>query len=969
MMLNAWIPRARQLSGTVAAFAVAAPISGCAVGPGFRRPAPPALLDYARPSRGAQTTSVEIAGGEAQWFLYDQQLSQQWWTVCESPALNARIDKALSASPTLVAAEAAPRQACALVLAQQGAFFPTVAASFSPSRQKASATLSPPLSTNELTYNLYITPGTLSFTPDVFGGNRRQVESLRGLADAQRVQLEAVYVTLTSNPASAAIQEASVRAQTAASHEIIDVSMRSLALVRRQFGAVARLDVAAQKAALAQVQQALPPLQKQLEQTRNLLTALSGRFPSGEPEETFEVAVLRLPQDVPVGLPSTLIERRPDVRAAEAQLHAASAQIGIALASRFPQFTMTGAAGGTGLNFSISAAIGFVSLLEISVMNGILMLTYYHEVMQRGGMSSIDGMFHTASPHMRPVLMTSLSARIGLVPAAISTGIGSLLIRSSHVARARAGAVRRHLAAGGGTDGTPPIRMMPLNGFIGRARWLSGAMIAFAAVALMSGCAVGPNFRRPTALGVLNYARPSLAEKTASSGVAGGEEQRFVHEQQLSYQWWTLFGSARLNALIEKALNASPTLIAAQAALRQARELVYAQIGAFYPSVATSFSPSRQKASATLSPPLSTNELTYNLFTTQGTLSFTPDVFGGNRRQVESLIGSAEAQRFQLDAAHLTLTSSLASAAIQEALLRAQTAATQEVIDISARSLALFRRQFELGAVARLDVAAQEAALAQVQQMLPPLQKQLEQTRNLLAVLSGRFPSDEAEETFELTALQLPQDLPVGLPSTLVERRLDVRVAEAQFHAASAQIGVALASRLPQFTVTAAYGGTSTVFTQMFANGNPFWSVVGNVAQTLFDGGTLLHRQRAAEAAFEQAAAQYRSVVLSAFQNVADALHALQADAETLKAAVAAEQATKVSLDLTLTAQQLGAVNYLAVLSAQQAYRQALLTRVQAQAARLSDTVALFQALGGGWWNRPDREAALATERPSGRKE
>src|SRR5262249_6555072 len=331
-----------------------------------------------------------------------------------------------------------------------------------------------------------------------------------------------------------------------------------------------------------------------------------------------------------------------------------------------------------------------------------------------------------------------------------------------------------------------------------------------------------------------------------------------------------------------------------------------------------------------------------------------PDVFGGNRRQVEALLGAADAQRFQLEAANLTLTANLASAAIQEASLRAQIAATREIIAISTRSLELTRRRYELGDVAQLDVAAQEAALAQAQQPLPPLQKQLEQTRNLLAALAGRFPSEASGETFELAALRLPQDLPRGLPATLVEYRPDVRVAEAQLHAASAQIGVAMANRLPQFTITAAYGGSSTAFTQMFANGNPFWIVVGNAVQTLFDAGTLRHRQRAAEAAFAQAAAQYHSTVISAFQNVADALYALQSDAEALQAAVAAEQATKKSLDMTLAAQQLGAVTYLQVITAQQAYRQALLTRVQAQAARLSDVVMLFQALGGGWWNRPD---------------
>ena len=503
---------------------------------------------------------------------------------------------------------------------------------------------------------------------------------------------------------------------------------------------------------------------------------------------------------------------------------------------------------------------------------------------------------------------------------------------------------------------------MTRNGLMHRAMQF---LAPLGAAAFASGCAVGPDFHRPAAPALTDYTRPSLAATTASANVVGGEEQRFVREQHISQRWWTLFASPSLNALIDKALNASPTLAAAQAALRHAIELVYAQQGAFYPTVQASFSPSRQKASATLSPPLSTDQLTYNLYTTQGTVTFIPDVFGGNRRQVESLRGLADAQGFQVQVAYVTLTSSLTVAAIQEASLRAQIVATLEIIDISTRSLALVRRQFELGAVARLDVAAQEAALAQLQQTLPPLQKQLEQTRNLLAALSGRFPSDEPEERFELAALHLPQDLPVGLPSTLVERRADVRATEAQLHAASAQIGVALANRLPQFTIAGAYGGTSTAFTQMFANGNPFWSVAGNIAHTLFDGGTLLHQQRAAEAAFEQAAAQYRSTVLGAFQNVADALHALQADAEALKAAAAAEEATKVTLDLTLTAQRLGAVNYLALLSAQQAYQQALLTRVQAQATRLADTVALFQALGGGWWNRADRDDARATARPS----
>lgn len=499
-------------------------------------------------------------------------------------------------------------------------------------------------------------------------------------------------------------------------------------------------------------------------------------------------------------------------------------------------------------------------------------------------------------------------------------------------------------------------------------RRLSGAGAAFLTVVLVSGCAVGPSFRRPAAPALSSYTRTPISEKTTSADIAGGEEQRLAPGHDLPADWWTLFGSPSLNALIVKALGASPTLTAVEASVRQARELYFAGQGAFYPTVQASYSPSRQKASATLSPPLSTPDLSFDLHTTQGTLSYALDVLGGTRRQVESLRATAEGQQFLLEAAYLTLTSSLVSAAIQEALSRAQITATNEIVDISARSLALFRRQFELGAVTRLDVAAQEAALAQVQQTLPPLQKQLDQIRNLMAALAGRFPSDEPEETFELASLRLPHDLPVSLPSTLVARRLDVRAAEAQLHAASAQIGVALAARLPQFAITATAGGTSTVFTQMFASGNPYWAVAATVAQTLFDGGTRLHQQRAAEAAYEQSAAQYRATVIGAFQNVADALHALVADAETLKAAVAAEQATKTTLDITTEAQRLGAANYLAVLSAQQAYRQALLTRVQAQAARLSDTVVLFQALGGGWWHGARVDNAGTSAEPSERK-
>ena len=224
-----------------------------------------------------------------------------------------------------------------------------------------------------------------------------------------------------------------------------------------------------------------------------------------------------------------------------------------------------------------------------------------------------------------------------------------------------------------------------------------------------------------------------------------------------------------------------------------------------------------------------------------------------------------------------------------------------------------------------------------------------------MTALVGRLPSQEPAEKFDLASLQLPQDLPVSLPSKLVEQRPDIQSAEAQLHAASASIGVAVAAQLPQFTLSGNAGTTANQISQLFITpGTAFWTVAGNVAQTVFDAGTLLHKKRAADAAFDEATAMYRSTVITAFQNVADALQAVQSDAETLKAAVAAERAAFKSLEIARRQLQLGAIGYLGLLTAENTYQTALLALVQAQAARSADTAVLFQALGGGWWNRED---------------
>ena len=261
-----------------------------------------------------------------------------------------------------------------------------------------------------------------------------------------------------------------------------------------------------------------------------------------------------------------------------------------------------------------------------------------------------------------------------------------------------------------------------------------------------------------------------------------------------------------------------------------------------------------------------------------------------------------------------------------------------------------------------------EMALAQAQALLPPLTRQLEQTRDLIRVLAGNAPDQDVPETFTLAALHLPEHLPLSLPSRLIEQRPDVLAAEAQVRSASAQVGVAVANRLPQFNLTAALGGQATKITELFGNSGTFWSVIGNASQPLFDAGTLRHRQNAAEQALAQAAAQYRSTVLTAFQNVADTLHALYADADALKSALAVERAAGVTLRLTQEQFRVGYANGLAVLTAQQAYQQAVIGRVQAQAARLGDTAALFQALGGGWWNAPAGSVSGQNDRVSARQ-
>jgi NodT family efflux transporter outer membrane factor (OMF) lipoprotein len=468
-----------------------------------------------------------------------------------------------------------------------------------------------------------------------------------------------------------------------------------------------------------------------------------------------------------------------------------------------------------------------------------------------------------------------------------------------------------------------------------------------AASAALCAC-VGPNFHRPAPPDVDRYTAEPLPPVTASVSTPGGAAQAFLLGQDAPRNWWTLFGSSELDALVAEALRANPSVAAAEAALRQAHETTAAQRGSYFPTVQGSAQASRERdATGVLSPNLTSGTALYNLYTPQVTVSFVPDLFGVNRRAVESLAAQEEASRDQLDATYLSLTANVVAAAIQEAALREQVAATLRVVALEREASAVLRRQLELGAIAEGDVFAQDAALAALEATLPPLNRQLAQTRDQLAALTGTLPANFKAPQFELADLQLPTDLPLGVPSQLVERRPDVRAASAQLHAATAQVGVAIGNMLPQLNITGSLGSSATATRDLFRAGTGFWSIGADLSQTLFAGGTLWHRKRAADAAMDQAGALYQSTVLTAFQNVADALHALDTDADAILAASHAETAARQSLEVARSQLALGSVSYLALVSAEQTYQQAVLSLVVARGNRLTDTAALFQALGG----------------------
>lgn len=490
--------------------------------------------------------------------------------------------------------------------------------------------------------------------------------------------------------------------------------------------------------------------------------------------------------------------------------------------------------------------------------------------------------------------------------------------------------------------------------------------IVMAMATAVVACTVGPDYRAPEPLPVTQYTATPIAEQTATAPGPGGEAQRFVHGRDIPSEWWKVFESEALDELIRKALTDSPTLNKTQARLRQAQEQLSARIGTQFPKVDAGLSGYaigiRPENLGGQNLPFNTP---LNLWLATVNVSYTLDLFGGQRRELEALRSAIEYQRFEFEAARLMLAGNVVTSVIREALLRERITRTNELIALQGRQLVIAEQRERSGAMAAVELVQHRGYLAQTRAHLPELQLQLEQVRHLLALYIGQPPGLGMLPEFRLADLRLPTELPLSLPSEFARQRPDIQAAEALLHQASARVGVATANRYPQISLSAMLGSLST--------GNPMWFYLlgGSLVQPLFRGGELSAKQREAVAAYDQAGAAYKEVVLQGFREVADALRALEADATRLKERREAATHARTAYEITRKRYEVGAVSYLSVLETQQQYQRTAIDQAQATADRYANTAALFQALGGGWWSKEkprEDESESSHHRQSGDK-
>lgn len=480
---------------------------------------------------------------------------------------------------------------------------------------------------------------------------------------------------------------------------------------------------------------------------------------------------------------------------------------------------------------------------------------------------------------------------------------------------------------------------------------------------VLGGCAAGPDFRAPAAPDVPSYTADVVPSATLSADAPTGDAQQFLKGADVPERWWTTFANPEIDRRVERALANSPTIASAQAALRQAEENVAASRGSLFPSVDANVG--GQRGNANFLGDVAPGQSVFNVYNAGVNVGYTLDLFGGVRRGVEAQSAVANFQEFQLEGTYLTLAANVVTTSVREASLRGQVDAIKEIIDVYEKQLDLARRQHEIGAKSLADVLVIETQVATARAELPTLRQQLAATQTQLAVYLGELPAASELAAVDLDSLTLPRDVPIGVPSGLVRQRPDIRAAEAELHRATAEVGVATANLYPNLTLTGSWGSQALHTGDLFKGGTKFWGIGLNLLQPLFHGGTLRAEKRASEAGLDKAAADYQTTVLGAFQNVADSLHALELDAENLAAQSDAEKSAQKSLDLVRIQYKDGAASYLVVLDATRQYQQARIGLIQARAARLADTAALYAALGGGWKGASD--ASLAASSPDDR--
>lgn len=475
---------------------------------------------------------------------------------------------------------------------------------------------------------------------------------------------------------------------------------------------------------------------------------------------------------------------------------------------------------------------------------------------------------------------------------------------------------------------------------------------------LLTGCAVGPDFVRPEGTKVDRYTHAGDPSATVE---ADGKVQVFKVGSEIAPDWWRLFNSDKLDAIIKEAAANNQTLQAAQASLRKSQDNLRAGYGVFYPQVDASFDATRQKFSQARFGGSSASK-TFNLYTLTASVSYALDIFGGERRTVESLKAQTDFQRYTVLGTYLTLTGNIVNTVIARAAYSEEIKATEKMIGLLREQVEITEKQVEAGTAPFSNVLSLKSQLSAAEATLSPLRQKMSQTEHLLATLAGKTPAEQTAIGIDLSEIYLPADLPISLPSVLVRQRPDILASEAQLHSSSAEIGVATAALYPSFTLSGDYGQNNTSIENLFAKNSGFWSLGAGVTTPIFHGGTLRAKRQAAVEAYNQSLANYRQTVLESFAQVADVLRALENDAETVRAQSEALKSAEEALRLLQANYEAGVVNYLQILVADGQRLQAEIGYLQALAQRMQDTVALFVALGGGWWSAEGKSAATAPE-------